>query len=357
MFVQKALPVRKYLIMKKLLSTLYIRLPDRYLSLDGENIVVQCQGEEIGRLPLHNLEAVVTLGYTGVSPALMGACAERGIEINFLTRSGRFLARVSGKVKGNVFLRRDQYRLADKPEECLLLARNFITGKIHNARWVLERAVRDHPLRVDVSLLREKAASLAEGACQAKLAVNDAELRGIEGRAAATYFSVFNQLILQQKEDFAFAQRSRRPPLDRVNALLSFAYTLLTGMCTGALEAVGLDPYVGFLHCDRPGRASLALDIIEELRPVFADRFVLSLINRKEINEKDFRVKENGAVLLEEEGKKKFLAAWEERKKEVITHPFLQEKISWGSVPYVQSLLLSRLLRGDLAEYPVFFWK
>ena len=343
--------------MKKLLNTLYVTSENSYLSLDGENVVVLDDKTEIGRLPLHNLEGIVSFGYRGTSPALMGACAERGISLCYLTPQGKFLARVSGKIKGNVVLRQQQYASSQDEQISLDIARNCILGKVHNARWVLERAVRDHSLQIDTDKVRNASGFLKQSLeliqnCQTK-----EQLRGYEGEAASIYFGVFDQMILQQKKDFAFHARNKRPPLDSVNAHLSFVYTLLTNTITSALETVGLDPYVGYLHTDRPGRASLSLDLIEELRAVLADRFVLSLINKKMVSGKNFSKKENGAVLMDDEVRKRVLTEWQNKKKEVITHPFLKEKVEWGMVPYVQAMLLARYLRGDLDGYPVFLWK
>ncbi len=343
--------------MKKLLNTLYVLGENRYLSLDGENIVILCGGDEIGRVPMHNLEAVSVFGFSGASPALMGALAERGIDLSFMSQSGKFLARICGRERGNVLLRRKQYRIADDERQSLVIAKNFIAGKLYNSRWVLERAARDYPMRLDAEKLKAKAAIIAEAARRAYEVENADSLRGLEGEAASNYFSVFDDIILQQKEEFYFNSRNKRPPLDNVNAMLSFAYTLLSGMCAAGLEAVGLDPYVGFFHTDRPGRISLALDLMEELRPAFADRFVITAINKRLINGKDFIKKEDGAVLFTENGKKTFLKLWQERKQEEIRHPFLNEKMEWGLVPYVQALLLARYLRGDLEEYPPFMWK
>ena len=343
--------------MKKLLNTLYVTSENSYLSLDGENVVILDDKTEIGRLPLHNLEGIVSFGYRGTSPALMGACAERGISLCYLTPQGKFLARVSGKIKGNVVLRQQQYASSQDEQISLDIARNCILGKVHNARWVLERAVRDHSLQIDTDKVRNASGFLKQSLeliqnCQTK-----EQLRGYEGEAASIYFGVFDQMILQQKKDFAFHGRNKRPPLDPVNALLSFVYTLLTNTITSALETVGLDPYVGYLHTDRPGRASLSLDLIEELRAVLADRFVLSLINKKMVSGKNFSKKEHGAVLMDDEVRKRVLSEWQNKKKEVITHPFLKEKVEWGMVPYVQAMLLARYLRGDLDGYPVFLWK
>lgn len=342
---------------KRLLNTLYITSTNRYLSLDGENVVVLEEREEIGRVPLHNLQSIVTFGYTGASPALMGACAQRNIDLTFMSRNGRFLARVTGEVKGNVTLRKQQYRISENREKCIGIARNFIFGKVYNARWILERAARDYPLRLDTDKLKKKSAFLYNSLQSIRTCEDVSKLLGLEGEAASVYFSVFDQLILQQKENFSFHERSRRPPLDNVNAMLSFAYSLLAGMCSSALEAVGLDPYVGFYHTDRPGRISLALDVMEELRGIMADRFVLTLINKRIIKSSNFIQKENGAVVLDDIGRKLFLNAWQERKQDVIKHPFLNEKIEWGMVPHAQAMLLARYLRGDLDEYPPFLWK
>ena len=343
--------------MKRLLNTLYIMSNNRYLSIDGENVVILEEQKEIGRIPLHNLQSIITFGYTGASPALMGACAQRNIDVSFMSGNGRFLARVSGEVKGNVTLRKQQYRISEDRNQSIRIARNFIVGKVYNARWVLERAARDYPMRLDADKLKEKSSILYRSLENIRNCDNAASLLGLEGEAASVYFSVFDELILQQKEDFVFQGRNKRPPLDNVNAMLSFAYTLLAGMCGAALEGVGLDPYVGFYHTDRPGRMSLALDLMEELRSVMADRFVLTLINKKVIKNNYFHKKENGAVILDEEGRKVFLSAWQSKKQDTIKHPFLDEKIEWGMVPHVQAMLLARFLRGDLDEYPPFLWK
>lgn len=343
--------------MKHLLNTLYVTGNNRYLSLDGENVVILEKQEEIGRVPLHNIQGIVTFGYTGASPALMGACAQRNIDLVFMSGSGRFLARVTGEVKGNVTLRKQQYRISENEEESLKLARNFILGKVYNSRWILERAVRDYPLRVDVEQIKSKSNILYQSLRNIWASKTSGQLLGLEGEAASVYFSVFDQMILQQKDHFYFKGRNKRPPLDNVNALLSFSYSLLAGMCGSALEAVGLDAYVGFFHADRPGRMSLALDLMEEFRGVMADRFVLTLVNKRIVKDSHFIQKENGAVLLTEEGRKIFLNAWQERKREMIRHPFLNEKMEWGMAPHVQAMLLARYLRGDLDEYPPFFWK
>ncbi|MGN1133947.1 MAG: type I-C CRISPR-associated endonuclease Cas1c [Oscillospiraceae bacterium] len=343
--------------MKKLLNTLYIMSSDRYLSLDGENVVVNENEQVVGRVPLHNLDGIVTFGYTGVSPALMGKCAKSGIDICFMSSNGKFLCRTQGEVSGNVHLRRQQYRIADDKSVSLNIAKNMIAGKIFNSRWVLERTVRDHSMRIDCEKFKEKSTFLYESLKKVMNVQDIDSLRGIEGEAASIYFSVFDDMILQQKDDFFFRGRNKRPPLDNVNAMLSFAYSLTTGMCTSALETVGLDPYVGFMHTERPGRRSLALDLIEELRALMCDRFVLMLINKRMVTANDFKKMENGPVVMSDNARKVFLSAWQKRKSTIITHPFLEEKVEWGMLPYIQSLLLSRYIRGDLDSYPVFMWK
>lgn len=343
--------------MKKLLNTLYVTSQDHYLSLDGENVVILDKENEVGRVPLHNLEAIVSFGYRGASPALMGGCAKRNISLCFVSPQGRFLARVTGEVRGNVVLRKRQYDVSQDQIASLGIAKNCITGKVFNSRWVLERATRDHELQVDVEKLKQASNFLRQSLDYIRKCEDMDQLRGYEGEAASVYFGVFDQLILQQKKDFIFSGRNKRPPLDNVNAMLSFVYTLLTNTIASALETVGLDPYVGFMHTDRPGRVSLALDLIEELRPVLADRFVLTMINRKMVTAKDFTKKEDGAVLMSDDARRNLLTEWQNKKKEVITHPYLGEKVEWGMIPYVQAMLLARYLRGDIDEYPPFFWK
>lgn len=343
--------------MRKLLNTLFVTTEDAYLTLDGENVVVKQAEAEMARFPLHTLEGIFTFSYAGASPALMGACVKRGINLCFCTQSGRFLARATGEANGNVLLRRTQYRLADDPERSCEIARNMVFGKVFNARWCIERTLRDHALRVDEDKLSNASERLQAALPEIKAAVRLDTLRGLEGECATVYFGVLNEMILANKEDFSFCGRSRRPPLDRVNAMLSFAYALLANDCTSALESAGLDSYVGFMHRDRPGRSSLALDLMEELRSCFADRFVLTLINMRIIKGDDFIERESGAVLFTDEGRKKFIKAWQERKREQITHPYLKEKLPWGLVPYVQALLLARYLREDIDGYPPFLWK
>lgn len=343
--------------MKKLLNTLYVTSENSYLALDGENVVVLEDKTEIGRLPLHNLEGIVSFGYRGTSPALMGACAERNISLCYLTPQGKFLARVSGKTRGNVILRQQQYDSSKEEAQSLEIAKTCILGKVYNARGVLERGIRDHSLQIDVEKVKAASAFMKNSLEMIRDCQSKEQLRGYEGEAASIYFGVLDELILQQKKDFYFHGRSKRPPMDNVNALLSFVYTLLTNSITSALESVGLDPYVGYLHTERPGRASLSLDLVEELRAVLADRFVLSLINKKIVSKKNFSHKENGAVLMDDELRRKVLTEWQNKKKETITHPYLKEKVEWGMVPFVQAMLLARYLRGDLDGYPVFLWK
>ena len=343
--------------MRQLLNTLYVTTEDAYLSLDGENVVVCRQKTEMGRVPLHTLESIVCFSRSGATPALMGKCARLGIDLCFFNPYGQFLARTVGEERGNVLLRQTQYRIADSDLQSCQYARYFILGKVYNARWVLERATRDHPQRVPVEQLKRVSTQLAAALPLIEQCDDLDQLRGLEGEAAQRYFDCFDSLILQQHEAFPFVSRSRRPPLDNVNALLSFAYSLLARDCASALSSVGLDPYVGFLHRARPGRRSLALDLMEELRAVYADRFVLSCINQKLLTAKHFQKQENGAVLLTDDGRRVFLKAWQTKKQEQITHPFLKEKLPWGLVPYVQALLLARTLRGDLELYPPFFWK
>ncbi len=305
--------------MRKLLNTLFVTSEDSYLTLDGENVVVNREDKKIGRFPLHMLEGIITFSYKGASPALMGACAKRNINFCLMTPRGRFLARICGTGYGNVLLRKEQFRRSDDEERSCLIARNFIVGKVFNSRWSIERTVRDHAMRVDTEKLKKVSGNLKDALTQIRGETDLYTLRGLEGETAKLYFSVLDELILNQKEDFFFTERSRRPPLDRLNALLSFAYTLLANDCAAALESVGLDSYVGFLHRDRPGRKSLALDLMEELRSVMADRFVITLINNRMIKAEHFEVQENGAVLLTENGRRIFLTEYQKEKRK--THP------------------------------------
>ena len=343
--------------MKKLLNTLYVTSPDSYLALDGENVVVRVDNTELGRMPLHLIDGIVAFGYIGASPALLGKCAETGKIVTFCSPNGKFLSRSVGKTYGNVIVRREQYRIADDPKRTLPIASAMISAKLSNCASVLRRAVSDHSERIDGTSVSDTAAVLKNGSVFAYHADSSDSLRGIEGECAARYFSVFDELILQQKEDFSFDRRSRRPPLDPVNAMLSFGYSLMTGLCTSALEAAGLDPYVGVFHTERPGRCSLALDLVEEFRAPFVDRFVLTLINKRLVSASDFVIKEDGAVLLKDESRKLFLSQWQKKKSETVRHPFLDETVEWGMVPYVQAMLLAKFIRGDIDAYPPYLWK
>jgi CRISPR-associated protein Cas1 len=342
---------------RKLLNVLYITNPEAYLARDGENIVVRIGDETKFRAPVHNLEGIVCFGYPGASPALLGLCAERGIAFSFVTENGKFLARVTGRVNGNVLLRRRQYKVTDDAGEALVIAKSFIFGKVYNCRCVLQRFLRDHGQAKDTAEINDKVNSLSSHLQSLENCRMLDELRGIEGDAARSYYAVFDQLILDQKETFRFTGRSRRPPLDPMNAILSFLYILLAHDCAAALETTGLDPQVGFLHRERPGRPSLALDLMEELRPYLVDRLTLSLVNNRQIPPGGFETKESGGVLMNEETRKAVIAAWQKRKQEEISHPFLKEKIPAGLIPYAQSLLLARYLRGDLDAYPPFLMK
>lgn len=340
--------------MRNLLNTLYVTNPNAYVSRDGENVVIKVDNEEVMRRPIHILEGIVCFNYVGISPSLMSLCVENNVGVSFLNEYGRFMARVTGKVRGNVLLRRAQYRYADDKEKSIEISKNFIIGKIVNCKNVISRAIRDHSDTLNENIMRNTVDKLSSSIENVKKAEDGDELRGIEGEAARTYFSRFNSLILQQKEEFFYIDRSRRPPMDNLNAMLSYSYTLLTYEMENALETVGLDPYVGFFHTDRPGRVSLALDMIEELRPYMAERFVISLINKKQISHKGFITKESGGIIMDKDTKNVFLTAWQKRKQEEITHPFLNEKIELGLLPYVQAMLMARFIRGDLESYPPF---
>ncbi len=344
--------------MRRLLNTLYVTLDGAWLRKDGLNLVVEVDGAERLRVPMHLLGSVVAFGRVSLSPALMGALAEAGVVCAFFGMNGRFLARVEGPVSGNVLLRREQYRRGDDPSGCVAVARAMVAGKALNQRGVLQRALRDHGGSLAETARDALTAAVERMRAIAARAAYETDLdrlRGHEGEAAALYFGVFGHAI--RVTEIAFRGRSRRPPLDPVNALLSFLYTLLVHDCRGALEGVGLDPAAGFLHRMRPGRPSLALDLMEELRPNLADRLALSLINRREVGTVDFRAMENGAVLLAEDSRKAVLTAWQERKKEEIEHPFLRERVPLGLLPHVQASLLARTLRGDLDAYPPMVWR
>lgn len=343
--------------MKKHLNTLFVTTQGAYLAKEGETVVVKVEQEVRLRIPVHTLGGIVCFGNVGCSPFLMGFCAENGVGISFLSERGRFLARVQGPVSGNVLLRREQYRKADDPFFSAGMARAVLIGKIANCRTVLQRALRDHAQKLDAGQVGNTVKRLNN-----HLELLNREhtldiLRGFEGDAAHIYFGVFDHLIVAQKEAFSFQERNRRPPLDNVNCLLSFIYTLLAHDVRSALETVGLDPAVGFLHRDRPGRPSLALDIMEEFRPFIADRLALSLINLRQVQDKGFNKTDSGAVLMNDDTRKTLLVAYQERKQEEIYHPFIDEKVTIGLLFHVQALLLARYLRGDLDGYPPFIWK
>jgi CRISPR-associated protein Cas1 len=343
--------------MKKHLNTLFVTTQGAYLSKEGETIVVKVERETKLQVPVHTIGGIVCFGNVLCSPFLMGFCAQNDVGISFLTEYGRFLAKVQGPVSGNVLLRRQQYRLADDLEFSAKIAKSILTGKLANSRAVLQRATRDHAEKMDSEKV-EGAASRLRMHLEALEKEHTLDtLRGMEGDAAHAYFSVFDHLITAQKEDFFFEERNRRPPLDNVNCLLSFIYTLVMHDVRSALETVGLDPAVGFLHRDRPGRPGLALDIMEEFRPFIADRLVLSLINRKQVNAKGFVKSESGGVTMSDETRKTVLVAYQERKQEEIMHPFLEEKVSIGILFFSQALLLARHLRGDIDGYPPFINK
>ncbi len=342
--------------MRKLLNVLYVTNPMAYLSRDGENVVVTVADEELARIPIHLLESIVAFNYIGMSPALMALCGDRGVMVSFVTEHGKFLATVHGPTSGNVLLRRQQYRLTEDAETSGMVASWIIAAKIANCRTVVERAIRDHGSSRNVDKLRSASQRLRDCLERVATCTDLSVVRGIEGEAANVYFSCFNELILAQKEDFSIDGRSRRPPRDNMNAILSFLYTLLTNDLRSALETVGLDPAVGFLHKDRPGRPSLALDLMEELRPYLVDRLALSLVNRKQVSGKGFEKRENQAILMTADTRNTVISAWQRRKQDVITHPFLKEKMQLGLLPYVQALLMARYIRGDLDGYPPFFW-
>lgn len=343
--------------MKQHLNTLFVTTQGAYLRKDGQTVVVRIEKETRLRVPLHNLDGIVGFGRVSMSPALMGACADAGVSVSFCKENGRFLAAVNGFTGGNVLLRREQYRVADTPERSLTAARSIVVGKLANCRTVLRRAARDSSDQSRIDALNRIANKLTASINEAGNATTLDALRGIEGDAATLYFSAFNSMINVADKEFCYTKRSRRPPLDPLNALLSFAYTMLTHDVRSACEAAGLDSQVGFLHRDRPGRPGMALDLMEEFRPFLADRMVLSLINRQQIQAKDFTLRESGAAYLSDAGRKTFLTSWQQRKQDTITHPFLNERTTVGLLTHLQARLMARHLRGDLDTYPPFIWK
>ena len=343
--------------MKQLLNTLFVTTQGSYLCQKGDTVLVRVEKEDKLRVPIHTLGSIVCFGQVSCSPFLMGLCGEHNVTLSFLTEYGKFLARVHGPVTGNVLLRRQQYRYADCPNTSAKIARSIITAKIANSRNVLMRASREDSVSGQNEIAQKAISYLAQSLDELRPSLSLDELRGKEGEAANIYFNVFDHLITVNKEDFFFTNRNRRPPVDNVNALLSFLYTLLAHDVSSALEAVGLDPAVGYLHRDRPGRASLALDIVEEFRAYLADRLALSLINRQQVKGSGFTKTESGAVTMDDETRKTVLIAWQKRKQDEITHPFIDEKIQVGLLPHVQAMLLARYIRGDLDGYPPFLWK
>ncbi|MEG2686525.1 MAG: type I-C CRISPR-associated endonuclease Cas1c [Christensenellaceae bacterium] len=342
--------------MRKLLNTLYITNEKSYLSLDGENIVVRLEDDEKFRLPLVNIENIVCFNYMGVSPAFMGKCAEEDIGLYFMTPTGKFLASIVGRTKGSVYTRMKQYRCAQDADFCLDFAKNIVSAKLYNTRKNLQRSIRDCN-DADCTDLEKCSEYLAEIIDRTYDFNDEDELRGFEGNAARAYFEVFSDMIISQKQDFYLYGRTKRPPEDNVNCMLSYLYIILSFEIRSALETVGLDPYVGFMHKLRAGRASLALDMVEELRAYMVDRLVISMINLKEVTAKDFVEKEGGGVLMTDDCRKKLLTRWQDRKKEIITHPIIHEKIEIGLIPYVQAQLLNRFLREDVQEYSPFLWR
>jgi CRISPR-associated protein Cas1 len=343
--------------MKKHLNTLFVTTQGAYLSKEGETVVVKVGGEVRLRVPVHTVGGIVCFGNVSCSPFLMGFCAENNVAISYLTEHGRFLARVQGPVSGNVLLRREQYRKADDQKFSGEVAKFVLTGKVANCRTVLQRALRDHADKINEQEVRNAAARLSHLIEMLNQEQTLDVLRGIEGDSAHIYFSVFDHLIVAQKDTFRFDERNRRPPLDNVNCLLSFIYTLLMHDVRSALETVGLDPAVGFLHRDRPGRPGLALDLMEEFRPFIGDRLALSLINLQQVQERSFKKMESGAVVMNDDDRKTVLVAYQERKQEEILHPFLDEKVTLGMLSHVQAMLMARYLRGDMDGYPPFIWK
>jgi CRISPR-associated protein Cas1 len=343
--------------MKKMLNTLYVTTQGAYLNKEGETVVVNIERETKLRLPIHTLSSIVCFGQVTCSPFLLGHCAENNVSVSFMSAYGKFLARVQGPVAGNVLLRREQYRQADDLQASARLATMFVLGKVSNSRAVLSRAVRDHTPKIPSADMEKTVNQFSKVARKLLIEEDLDNIRGIEGRAASDYFSLFNDLIVSQKGDFVFTGRNRRPPLDRVNCLLSFLYTLLCHDARSALETVGLDPAVGFLHRDRPGRMSLALDLMEEFRPMLGDRLALSLINLGQVRKNGFKITESGAVLMDDDTRKTLLTEYQKRKQVEIEHPFLKEKVPLGMLMFAQAQLLSRYLRGDLEEYPPFIWR
>ena len=343
--------------MRKLLNTLYVSSQGSYLYKEGETVVVELEKQKVLQIPIHTIGGIICFGNVLCSPFLLGFCAERDVAVSFLSEHGRFLASVRGPVSGNVLLRRQQYRMADDEQSTQGIAANVVSGKLANCRIVLNRTIRDHAAKVDVGALKDASEKIGKIIERIPRATGTDEVRGLEGQAAAEYFKVFNRLIVDQKQDFVFTERSRRPPLDEENALLSFVYTLLAHDVRSALETVGLDPAVGYLHRDRPGRPGLALDIMEEFRPVIADRLVLSLINRKQLEKQGFTKAASGAVTMDDDTRKTVLTEYQNRKQDEVYHPYIEETVPIGLLFFIQANLMARYIRGDIDGYPPFFWR
>jgi CRISPR-associated protein Cas1 len=343
--------------MRKLLNTLYVSSQGSYLRREGETVVVEREKEKVLQLPIHTLGGIVCFGNVLCSPFLLGFCAERDVAVSFLTGHGRFLASVRGPVSGNVLLRRRQYRMADDGESTRGIAANVVSGKLANCRVVVNRTLRDHAAKVDANALKDASEKIGRIIERLPRAADTDGVRGLEGQGSAEYFRVFDNFIIDQKSDFVFSGRNRRPPLDEVNALLSFVYTLLAHDVRSALETVGLDPAVGFLHRDRPGRPGLALDIMEEFRPVIADRLVLSLINRRQLGKNGFSKAADGAVTMDEASRKTVLVEYQNRKQDEVHHPYIEETVPIGLLFFIQANLMARYIRGDIDGYPPFFWR
>lgn len=344
-------------MLRKLLNTLYVSSQGSYLRKEGETIVVEREQQKVLQLPIHTIGGLVCFGNVLCSPFLLGFCAERDIAVSFLSEHGNFLAAVRGPISGNVLLRRQQYRMADDVATTAAIARNIVRGKCANSRIVMNRTIRDHEDKIDSASIRSSSAAIDRLIDQLDKATDVDTIRGLEGFAAAEYFAIFDHLIIDQKDDFSFKDRNRRPPLDPVNALLSFVYTLLAHDTRSALETVGLDPAVGFLHRDRPGRPGLALDLMEEFRPVIADRLVLSLINRRQVVAKGFKKAESGAVVMDDDTRKAVLIEYQNRKQDEILHQYIGEKVPVGLLFFIQANLMARYIRGDIDGYPPFFWR
>ena len=335
-----------------LLNTLYVTTGGSYLHLDNDTVRIEIERETRLRVPLHHLAGIVCFGDVLISPALIGRAAEQGIGITLLDRNGRFRARIEGPVSGNILLRQAQHEAARDSTRTLAVARNIVAGKLKNSRAVLQRGAREARSEQDHTPLESAVQKFDASLRAAAMSEGLGQLRGIEGEAARTYFAVINHVLKPDcRGDFAPNGRSRRPPRDRFNALLSFLYTLLTHDCRSALETVGLDPQLGYLHALRPGRPALALDLVEEFRAILADRLALTLINRGQIKADSFRITEGGGVLMDDDTRRTVSIAWQEKKQETLTHPLLEAEVPMGLLPQIQARLLARTLRGDTEAY------